>query len=73
MPGRERRVGVREALAGLALLGGWALVTYGVAELTVPEAWPISGGLLLLSLFGWGFLRTVCTEGLYVLSRGRDD
>ena len=59
----------REAALCIGVLGGWSLLTLGIAELAVSEVWPISGGLLLLSLCGWGFLRDVAKEGLYTLSR----
>lgn len=56
----------------LVILGGWALLTWGVADLTVPQVWPISGGLFLLSLAGWGHLRVVAVAGLYTLKRMGD-
>lgn len=58
-----------ELAATAALLGGWASLTAGVAALTTPHVWPISIGLLLLSLCGWKFLATLVTHGLYVLTR----
>lgn len=68
---KRPRFGWRDALQVLGIVGGWGLLTLGIARLTVPEVWPISAGLLLLSLCGWGFLRVLFLEGLYVLSRGR--
>lgn len=59
----------RLALHCVAIVAGWALVTYGLASLTVPEVWPLSGGLALLSLAGWGHLRQIVSLGLYTLSR----
>ncbi len=56
-------------LHGLAIVGGWALVTAGVASLLVAEVWLISGGLFLLSLAGWGHLFRVFSLGLYKLRR----
>lgn len=50
-------------------VGGWALITWGLARLLVPEVWLLSGGVLLLSAGGLGLLKDVATEGLYVLSR----
>lgn len=50
------------------ILGGWALLTYGVASLTVPEVWPISGGLFCLSFAGWGHLRVLFTMGWWALN-----
>lgn len=58
------------ALHCAAIVGGWALLTHGVASLTVPEAWPLSGGLFLLSLAGWGHLRQIAVMGLYTIDRG---
>jgi hypothetical protein len=52
-----------------AIVLGWALLTAGIAALLVPEVWLISGGLLLLSLAGWGHLRILFAAGLYTLSR----
>lgn len=59
-------------LHGLAIVGGWASLTHGVAALTVPEAWPISFGLFLLSLAGWGHLRVLFGVGAYALSKKPD-
>lgn len=53
----------------LAILFGWALVTEGIARLTVPEVRPISAGLLLLSIAGWSHLRSLFGAGLYALMR----
>lgn len=52
-----------------AFVCGWILVTSGVAALTTKHLWPISIGLLLISLGGWRLLRTLVTEGLYSLTR----
>lgn len=57
------------ALHVAAILGGWALLTAGLAALLVTEVWLISGGLLCLSIAGWGHLRTIATMGVYALSR----
>lgn len=51
----------------VCILGGWALLTWGVARLLVVEVWMISGGLLLLSVAGWGHLRILSDAGLYAL------
>lgn len=56
-------------LHGAAIVGGWALVTAGLASLLVPEVWLLSGGLFLLSLAGWGHLRVLFTLGAYALHR----
>lgn len=58
-----------ELLTSLALVGGWALLTWGVARLTAPVAWVFSAGLLLVSLGGWRLLWEVATRGLYALTR----
>lgn len=50
-----------------AIVGGWLLLTWGVASLLVPAVWPISGGLFLLSLAGWGHLRVLFGRGVYAL------
>ena len=64
---------VREVLVSIALLGGWLLITWGVASLTRWQAWPISLGLLLFSLAGWRFLRNLFRDGLYVLTKESTD
>ena len=58
-----------EILVAFALLGGWALLTWGIARLTSNDAWIFSGGLLLLSLTGWRLIAKVFSAGLYDLSR----
>ena len=58
-----------ELLLTLAILGGWALLTWGVVLFTTPKVWPLSGGLLLLSCAGWRMLWTVASYGLYGLTR----
>lgn len=58
-----------ELLQTFWILGGWALLTWGTASLTVWQAWPISGGVFCLSIAGWGFLGTLFSKGLYTLSR----
>ena len=62
-----------ELLTALALLGGWLLVTWGVAALTHWAAWPISLGILSVSLGGWRFAWTVARDGLYTLTRDPSD
>ena len=57
---------VAVALHGLAIIAGWAFVTWGIADLLI---WPLSAGLFLLSLAGWGHLRVLFTGGVYTLSR----
>jgi hypothetical protein len=56
-----------ELLQALALLAGWLLVTFGLVELTTPKVWPLSIGLLLLSLCGWKWLASLFGHGLYTL------
>lgn len=55
------------------ILGGWGLTTWGVSDLVgVWQVWPISAGLLLLSIAGWKHLLTLFTAGLYRLTRSGD-
>lgn len=61
-----------ELLLSFALLAGWMLVTFGIAELTTARVWPISTGLLLLSLCGWKMLIGLAVDGLYALTRKAD-
>lgn len=76
---------VRRALAGVlglwrevvlvaAALGGWALMTWGVASLLVWQVWPISAGLFLFAFVAVGLGRkprsTIAAEGLYRLTGG---
>lgn len=55
-----------------SIVGGWYLLTRGLAELLVPEVWFISGGLFLLSVAGWGHLRVLFSAGVYALKRAGD-
>lgn len=58
-----------------AILGGWALLTVGVAPILEwwgLKAYALSGGVLLLSLAGWGHLRVLFGVGVYALhQRGK--
>ena len=58
-----------ELSLSIALLAGWFLLTWGIVLLTTPKVWPLSAGVLLLSLCGWRLLWTVCSQGLYSLTR----
>ena len=58
-----------EALQVLGILSGWALLTYGLASLLVWQVWPISLGLLVFSMVGWGYLKKLFGKGLYELSQ----
>lgn len=53
----------------LAIVGGWAALTQGVALLTSPATYWISLGLFGLSVAGWGHLRVLATVGIYTLRR----
>ena len=55
-----------EILTALAWLCGWALVTWGVVSWSL---WPVSAGLLSISLGGWRLLYVVVRDGLYTLTR----
>lgn len=59
-----------ELLTSAAFICGWALLTWGIAELLVWQVWPLSGGLFFLGLGGWRLLATLVWRGLYALSRG---
>lgn len=65
------RTVVPQALHFAAILGGWALITRGLSAWTTrPDVvWPLSGGVFLLSVAGWGHLRLLADAGLYTLSR----
>lgn len=60
-----------ETLFVLALLAGWALLTWGVAAIATWKVWPVSGGLFFLSCCGWKVLGTLARDGLYALSKER--
>jgi hypothetical protein len=62
-----------EIATATAFITGWLLITKGVADLTRPAVWPISIGLLFMSLCGWRLIRTVFTAGLYALSQRAKD
>lgn len=58
-----------ELLTAFSLIGGWLLVTYAFAAIIRPRViWPFSIGMLLLSMCGWGLIRSIVTRGLLVLS-----
>ena len=60
-----------EGLQAFGIVGGWMLITFGIASLLTWETWPISIGLLVLSFVGWGHLRVVFGRGIYTLSKGK--
>ena len=61
-----------ELATAAAFLGGWALVTWAVASLTVWQVWPLSGGVFLLSLGGWRLLWRMACDGLYALTHEKE-
>jgi hypothetical protein len=61
--------GTPKALHVLAIVGGWAALTHGIASMTVPEVWWISLGLFGFSAAGWGHLRVLASAGVYALRR----
>lgn len=70
MRGGARILAARAEIGvSLAFLGGWALVTAGVAACSTPKVWWFSAGFLLLSLCGWRFLGEIAWKGLYALTR----
>lgn len=60
---------IPEIAVSASAIAGWALCTWTLASLVSAWAWPLSGGLFLLSLCGWRFLAVVAWVGLYSLSR----
>lgn len=58
-----------ELALSAAILGGWTLITVGLAALTTRHVWPISAGFFLLSLAGWQFVGRLFWRGLYILTR----
>lgn len=63
------RKALPDALFVMALLGGWTLLTWGLAALLSWKVWPISFGLFLLSCCGWRMLWVLASQGLYALSQ----
>lgn len=58
-----------ELLTGAAIVSGWGLVTWGIADLTSTwQAWPLSAGVFLLGIAGWRLVARIMLDGLYVLS-----
>ena len=63
---------MRDWALGLAALIGWCAVTYGLARLTSPWVWPLSLGLLLLSVVGFRVLAHLAWHGVTTfLPKGR--
>lgn len=60
-----------ELLLAAAIVAGWGLLTWAVASLIGWRAWPVAGGLLLLSGAGWRLLFNIARDGLYALTRSR--
>lgn len=61
-----------ELAAATALVAGWTLLTWAIASFTRTwQVWPASGGLFLLSLFGWRYFGVMARDGLYTLTRER--
>lgn len=58
-----------ELLTSAAFVGGWLLITWGLAALLTPIIWRLSLGLLLISLGGIRLLSVFAWEGLYTLTR----
>ena len=70
---RAVRAVMSEVVFWSLVLGGWALLTWGVARLTSVDAWIFSGGILLLSFTGWRTLFDLFWDGLHVLVGLRSD
>lgn len=61
-----------EVGAAAALLAGWALITWAIAELAPARiVWRVSAGLFLLSLFGFRLFLIIARDGLYALTRSK--
>lgn len=59
-----------ELLLSLALLAGWTLITLAIARLWRPDVvWPLSYGLLFLSVSGWRLAARIAGDGLYALAK----
>jgi hypothetical protein len=57
-----------EAAVAIAIVWGWAFITLGIARIARPDVvFPLSIGLLLMSLAGWRIFVTLVWHGLYVL------
>ncbi len=56
--------------AAFSLLAGWALISWALASFfRTWQVWPLSGGLLLITVFGWRYLYVMGRDGLYALTR----
>lgn len=60
-------------LTSVLALVGWALITHTVASVLTLWAWPVSGGLLLLSFAGFRTLFRVALFGLYGLTLDEEE
>ncbi len=67
---RALRKYLGEGAVVVALVSGWALLTWGLDELLGPVVWKVSGGVFLLSLCGWRLLLRIFGDGLYHLMQG---
>lgn len=57
-----------------AMIGGWLLVTAGIATRLPPRpVWFVSLGLLCCSLGGWQLIYTIARYGLYALHHDDED
>lgn len=55
----------------IAFLGGWLLVTAGVAEMSIypRRIWLLSIGVLLLAFVGFKFIYILARDGVYAHTR----
>lgn len=44
-----------DVIQAVLIVSGWVLLTWGFASLLVWQVWPISAGVLLLSIAYWGW------------------
>jgi hypothetical protein len=67
-----RRYGA-ELLTAASALVGWGLLTFALSSILGWIVWPVSGGLLALSLVGWRMVGIIAWSGLYALTRDEEE
>lgn len=59
-------------IALVAVVIGWLCITAAIAVLSPRVVWPLSIGLLLITLTGWRGFIGLALEGVFPLIGGRD-
>lgn len=60
-----------EVAVATAFFAGWLLITLAIARIRRPDiVWPLSTGILLFALCGYGFLFRIVRDGLYAMTKG---